>query len=336
MKHILEEIINGQEVAIEEIFKLINCYNITSLNIQDANNTVLEMQINHFEAYKDVFEFSQEHTDKNSYVVKQSDILSVNVSCPFIISSNICFMLFSFTYFHFLLLYFCFSKHSIYHTKPLVNTFFIFLNFRFTFIELYVIIIIYQKMKGYKNMSLSYEPLWQMLNNMNITKMEFAKMIGMSNATLAKLSKNEPITLTTVDKICNQFNCPIENVVKHIQEFQNHESIFTIGAIILTNNPVNVEAGNYRLRKCLCVILKVIPSTDRNDSEKIIYKVASIYKTSPNHNKDFSNIYFENVDIDNKPTSGYISLKNIFELPSEKFEKKVGIMPPKYMQKITE
>ncbi len=79
MKHILEEIINGQEVAIEEIFKLINCYNITSLNIQDANNTVLEMQINHFEAYKDVFEFSQEHTDKNSYVVKQSDILSVNV-----------------------------------------------------------------------------------------------------------------------------------------------------------------------------------------------------------------------------------------------------------------
>lgn len=191
-------------------------------------------------------------------------------------------------------------------------------------------------MKGYKNMSLSYEPLWQMLNNMNITKMEFAKMIGMSNATLAKLSKNEPITLTTVDKICNQFNCPIENVVKHIQEFQNHESIFTIGAIILTNNPVNVEAGNYRLRKCLCVILKVISSTDRNDSEKIIYKVASIYKTSPNHNKDFSNIYFENVDIDNKPTSGYISLKNIFELPSEKFEKKVGIMPPKYMQKITE
>lgn len=185
-------------------------------------------------------------------------------------------------------------------------------------------------------MSLSYEPLWQMLNNMNITKMEFAKMIGMSNATLAKLSKNEPITLTTVDKICNQFNCPIENVVKHIQELQSHESIFTIGTIISANDLAIAASDNFRLRKRLYVILNAVPSSERSDSKKTIYRVASIYKTSTNHIKDSFNIYFENVDIDNRPTSGYISLKNILELPSEKFEKKIGIMPPKYMQKISE
>lgn len=191
-------------------------------------------------------------------------------------------------------------------------------------------------MKGNKNMSLSYEPLWQMLNNMNITKMEFAKMIGMSNATLAKLSKNEPITLTTVDKICNQFNCPIENVVKHIQELQSHESIFTVGTIISANDLTIGASDNFRVRKRLYVILNVVPGSERSDSQKTIYRVASIYKTSTNHIKDSSNIYFENVDIDNRPTSGYISLKNMSELPSEKFEKKIGIMPPKYMQKILE
>ena len=79
MKQTLQEIMDGQEVAAEEIFKLINCCNIASLNIEDANNKILEMQVNHFEMYKDVFEFSQEHTDKNFYSVKQSDILSVEV-----------------------------------------------------------------------------------------------------------------------------------------------------------------------------------------------------------------------------------------------------------------
>ena len=52
-------------------------------------------------------------------------------------------------------------------------------------------------------MSLSYEPLWAMLDELDVSKMEFAKIIGMSNATLAKLGKNEPITLTIIDKICN-------------------------------------------------------------------------------------------------------------------------------------
>ena len=38
-------------------------------------------------------------------------------------------------------------------------------------------------------MALSYEPLWDFLNKMGISKMEFAKRIGISNATLAKIGK---------------------------------------------------------------------------------------------------------------------------------------------------
>lgn len=57
-------------------------------------------------------------------------------------------------------------------------------------------------------MALSYDPLWKMLKEMAISKMEFAKSIGISNATLAKMGKNEPITLTTVDKIYNEYHCP--------------------------------------------------------------------------------------------------------------------------------
>ncbi len=183
-------------------------------------------------------------------------------------------------------------------------------------------------------MSLSYEPLWQMLNKMNISKMEFAKMIGMSNATLAKLSKNEPITLTTVDKICNQLNCPIEYVVKHIQDSPNNEYVFTIGTIVVANDLTNVNPNNLRLRKRLYVIL--MHTTKEEDSNKILYKVAPVSKASVTYSEDSSNIYFKDVDIDGKPTSGYISLKNTWEIPSGKFERKAGFMPQEYMKKINE
>lgn len=180
-------------------------------------------------------------------------------------------------------------------------------------------------------MSLSYEPLWQMLNSMNISKMEFAKMIGMSNATLAKLSKNEPITLTTVDKICNQFNCSIENVVKHIQDSNTTESLFSIGTIVLVNDLT--ESDNLRLRKRPYVILKMI-NIEKDNSENTLYEVAPIFRNSIARNNNPQNFYLENIDIDGKPTSGYISLKNTRTLSSGKFEKKIGIIPIEYIQSI--
>lgn len=192
-------------------------------------------------------------------------------------------------------------------------------------------------------MSLSYEPLWQMLNSMNISKMEFAKMIGMSNATLAKLSKNEPITLTTVDKICNQFNCSIENVVKHIQDSNATESLFPIGTIVLINDLVtfksdntqsnDTESDNLRLRKRPYVILKVI-NIEKDNSENNLYEVAPIFRNSMIRNNDSQNFYLENIDIDGKPISGYISLKNTRKISSGKFEKKIGIIPIEYIQSI--
>ena len=67
-------------------------------------------------------------------------------------------------------------------------------------------------------MALSYEPLWQFLNDIHLSKMEFAQRVDISNATLAKIGKNEPITLTIIEKICTEFNCSISNIVVHIPD----------------------------------------------------------------------------------------------------------------------
>lgn len=86
-------------------------------------------------------------------------------------------------------------------------------------------------------LSLSYKPLWDMLTEKGINKMEFAKSVGISNATLAKLGKDEPISLTTVDKICNEYDCDIENVVKHISTIKVDDKSspeLNVGTIIST------------------------------------------------------------------------------------------------------
>lgn len=199
-------------------------------------------------------------------------------------------------------------------------------------------------------MSLSYEPLWQMLNGMNITKMEFAKMIGMSNATLAKLGKNEPITLTTVDKICNRFNCQIENVVKHIHDIQITQSNFIvdIGMIVLANDvtereyiPIErIESHLYHLYKRPHVVLEAVCADGDNAPEliaktpyeELMYAVAPMYTSNISSNSPL-NVSFDGVDIDGKITSGYVAFGKLSVMASGLFEKKLGIMPENYMQK---
>ena len=72
----VEAIKNGSNPTTEELFDLINVYEITMLSIQDKNHkTMTEMDVNHFASYKTEFEFGQLNTDTKC-IINQSDILS--------------------------------------------------------------------------------------------------------------------------------------------------------------------------------------------------------------------------------------------------------------------
>lgn len=73
-----EGIRNGQEVATEELFNLVNAYNFTDLVVQDENNhAIVKIPVNHYEEYRGMYEFSQTYSDSGVYVAKKSDIVSV-------------------------------------------------------------------------------------------------------------------------------------------------------------------------------------------------------------------------------------------------------------------
>lgn len=61
---------------------------------------------------------------------------------------------------------------------------------------------------------ISYKPLFKLLLERDMTKTELREAIGFSTSTLAKMSKNEYVSLEIIDNICLFLDCEIENVIK--------------------------------------------------------------------------------------------------------------------------
>ena len=67
-------------------------------------------------------------------------------------------------------------------------------------------------------MSISYNPLWHQLIERGMKKLEFRNCVQISSSTLAKLGKNEPVSMDVIEKICMALDCRIEDVVEIIKE----------------------------------------------------------------------------------------------------------------------
>lgn len=67
-------------------------------------------------------------------------------------------------------------------------------------------------------MSISYNPLWHLLVEKNMKKGDLRTLVGMSNSTLAKLGKNEPVTLEILEKISIALDCRIEDILEFIKD----------------------------------------------------------------------------------------------------------------------
>ena len=61
----------------------------------------------------------------------------------------------------------------------------------------------------------SYKPLLKLLVDKNMTKTQLREQLGISTATLAKISKDEYISMKVLDDICSLLNCKIEDIVEH-------------------------------------------------------------------------------------------------------------------------
>ena len=63
-------------------------------------------------------------------------------------------------------------------------------------------------------MAISYNKLWKILIDKNMTKTELRDRVGMSSSTLAKLSKNQEVAMTVLERICMELQCDIGDIME--------------------------------------------------------------------------------------------------------------------------
>lgn len=67
-------------------------------------------------------------------------------------------------------------------------------------------------------MALSYNKLWKLLIDKGLKKSELHNLAGLSQSTIAKLTKGENVNMEVLERICNALDCEIGDIVEIIKE----------------------------------------------------------------------------------------------------------------------
>ena len=67
-------------------------------------------------------------------------------------------------------------------------------------------------------MAWSYIRLWKLLLDKGMKRIDLAAVAHLTPNTLASLGKNKEVSMETLNKICNQLDCRIEDILEHIPD----------------------------------------------------------------------------------------------------------------------
>jgi len=67
-------------------------------------------------------------------------------------------------------------------------------------------------------MSINYNGLWKLLIDEGLNRTQFRLKVGISTATLAKLSKNDHVSLEVLETICKVFNCQLGDICQVVPD----------------------------------------------------------------------------------------------------------------------
>ena len=65
-------------------------------------------------------------------------------------------------------------------------------------------------------MAFSYNKLWKILIDKNMNKTALRDAVEITPSTLARLSKNQNVTMEVLGKICDEFHCDIGDIVEYV------------------------------------------------------------------------------------------------------------------------
>lgn len=72
-------------------------------------------------------------------------------------------------------------------------------------------------------MGFSFRPLWIKLAEKEMNREQLRIGIGVSSSTIAKMGKNEFVSMDVLDKLCTYLDCEIGDVIEHVVEESNED-----------------------------------------------------------------------------------------------------------------
>ena len=66
-------------------------------------------------------------------------------------------------------------------------------------------------------MNISYNKLWKMMIDKNMNKSDLRKLTNIGTNTLAKFSKNQPVSMEVLLKLCERLDCDISDICEFIK-----------------------------------------------------------------------------------------------------------------------
>lgn len=67
-------------------------------------------------------------------------------------------------------------------------------------------------------MSISYNGLWKMLIDKNLKKVDLIERLEISSSTIAKMTKNEVVSLRVLEKICRELHCDFGDIIRYVKD----------------------------------------------------------------------------------------------------------------------
>lgn len=67
-------------------------------------------------------------------------------------------------------------------------------------------------------MSISYNKMWKLLIDKNMKRKDLKEKAEVSQNVMARLSKNQAVTMETMEKICSVLQCDIGDVMEFIPD----------------------------------------------------------------------------------------------------------------------
>lgn len=70
-------------------------------------------------------------------------------------------------------------------------------------------------------MAFSYKPLWKLLIDRDMTKKQLMQATSISKSTMDKMAREEMVSLDIINRICNYFNCNVDDIIFHCSDKEN-------------------------------------------------------------------------------------------------------------------